>query len=105
MHGTLPFEPSVTEIKIYPTINEARKSAVQRTIQYQQRNNACYDAHFHESKFKVGELVIYGTHYTNNLLGSPFIFFSSFKHLSVVPAQFSEEVLPLTTTTMNLINM
>lgn len=57
--GTLPYETHNSNQNFYPPLNEARRLAKERTIAYHKRNKVKYDARFVESKFNVGDLVLY----------------------------------------------
>ena len=39
----------------YSPVEEARKIAKERTIQYHSKNKVCYDAQFLPIKFKIGD--------------------------------------------------
>ncbi|GBO26269.1 hypothetical protein AVEN_238822-1 [Araneus ventricosus] len=72
--GTLPYDSPIGQNSYYEPVNEARNLALQRTIDYHNRNKIRYDARFVDKKFNPGDLVVYKEfHYPNTRkLSSPF---------------------------------
>lgn len=66
MLGKFPHKNLIDNQEIYPPIEEARKIARERTIKHHAINKERYDTHFKESKFNVGDIVMYEEfHYPN----------------------------------------
>ncbi|GBL90186.1 Transposon Ty3-G Gag-Pol polyprotein [Araneus ventricosus] len=64
--GTLPYDSPIGQNSYYEPVNEARNLALQRTIDYHNKNKIRYDAHFVDKKFNPGDLVVYEEfHYPN----------------------------------------
>lgn len=59
MFGIMPFQSPLNQDNIYPSIDDARKLAQNRTVKYHERNKNYYDARFIDKQFKVGDSVIY----------------------------------------------
>lgn len=59
LYGTLPYEPHLKKQAFYPPLDEARRLAKERTIAFHNKNKVKYDAKFVDSKFKIGDLVLY----------------------------------------------
>ncbi|GBO44532.1 hypothetical protein AVEN_67685-1 [Araneus ventricosus] len=56
----------------YEPVNEARNLALQRTIDYHNKNKIKYDERFVDKKFNPGDLVVYEElHYPNAIKLSP----------------------------------
>ena len=72
--GQLPYNPLLPNNSYYPPVDEARKLAKEKTIQYHYKNKVRYDARFLPVKFKVGDDVMYEEfHYPNTRkLTSPY---------------------------------
>ncbi|GFX10289.1 transposon Ty3-G Gag-Pol polyprotein [Trichonephila clavipes] len=58
LFGTLSYTPPLAQNQVYPPVEEARKLA-KNTIKYHEKNKIKYDAHFIDSPFEPGDLVIY----------------------------------------------
>lgn len=58
LFGSLPYDPPLQE-NCYPPVDEARKIAKNRTIEFHNKSKKRYDQHFTEAKFEPGNLVIY----------------------------------------------
>lgn len=72
MFGQLPYPSVVGNGSYYPTVEEARKEAFQRTGEYHLKNKIRYDLKFVEAPFKPGDLVITEEyHYPNTRKLSP----------------------------------
>ncbi|GFV46237.1 retrovirus-related Pol polyprotein from transposon 297 [Trichonephila clavipes] len=56
---TLPYTPPLAQNQVYPPVEEARKLAKENTIKYHEKNKIKYDAHFIDSPFETGDIVIY----------------------------------------------
>ncbi|GBO17752.1 Transposon Tf2-9 polyprotein [Araneus ventricosus] len=64
--GTLPYDSPIGQNSYYEPVNEARNLALQRTIDYHNKNKIRYDARFVDKKFNPGDLVVYEEfHYPN----------------------------------------
>lgn len=59
LFGTVPYDPLISQNQYYPPVDEARKLAKQRTIEYHHKNKIVYDARVIPAKFKEGDLVKY----------------------------------------------
>ncbi|GBM19555.1 Transposon Ty3-G Gag-Pol polyprotein, partial [Araneus ventricosus] len=72
--GTLPYDSPIGQNSYYEPVNEARNLALQRTIDYHNKNKIRYDARFVDKKFNPGDLVVYEEfHYPNiRKLSPPF---------------------------------
>ncbi|GBO11320.1 hypothetical protein AVEN_228542-1 [Araneus ventricosus] len=69
--GTLPYDSPIGQNSYYEPVNEARNLALQRTIDYHNKNKR-YDARFVDKKFNPGHLVVYEEfHYPNTRKLSP----------------------------------
>ncbi|GBM34436.1 hypothetical protein AVEN_176497-1 [Araneus ventricosus] len=70
--GTLPYDSPIGQNSYYEPVNEARNLALQRTIDYYNKNKIRYDARFVDKKFNPGDLVVYEEfHYPNTRKLSP----------------------------------
>ncbi|GBN83835.1 Retrovirus-related Pol polyprotein from transposon 17.6 [Araneus ventricosus] len=70
--GTLPYDSPIGQNSYYEPVNEARNLALQRTIDYHNKNKIRYDARFVDKKFNPGDLVVYVEfHYPNTRKLSP----------------------------------
>ncbi|GBM10307.1 Transposon Ty3-G Gag-Pol polyprotein, partial [Araneus ventricosus] len=70
--GTLPYDSPIGQNSYYEPVNEARNLALQRTIDYHNKNKIRYDARFVDKKFNPGDLVVYEEfHYPNTRKLSP----------------------------------
>ncbi|GBO09375.1 Transposon Ty3-G Gag-Pol polyprotein, partial [Araneus ventricosus] len=70
--GILPYDSPIGQNSYYEPVNEARNLALQRTIDYHNRNKIRYDARFVDKKFNPGDLVVYEEfHYPNARKLSP----------------------------------
>ncbi|GBO01988.1 hypothetical protein AVEN_151872-1 [Araneus ventricosus] len=70
--GTLPYNSPIGQNSYYEPVNEARNLALQRTIDYHNKNKIRYDARFVDKKFNPGDLVVYEeVHYPNTRKLSP----------------------------------
>ncbi|GBL66814.1 Transposon Tf2-6 polyprotein [Araneus ventricosus] len=70
--GTLPYDSPIGQNNYYEPVNEARNLALQRTIDYHNKNKMRYDARFVDKKFNPGDLVVYEEfHYPNTRKLSP----------------------------------
>ncbi|GBO34077.1 Transposon Ty3-G Gag-Pol polyprotein [Araneus ventricosus] len=56
--GTLPYDSPIGQNSYYEPVNEARNLALQRTIDYHNKNKIRYDARFVDKKFNPGDLVV-----------------------------------------------
>ncbi|GBL53632.1 Transposon Tf2-9 polyprotein, partial [Araneus ventricosus] len=64
--GTLPYDSPIGQNSYYEPVNEARNLALQRTIDYHNKNKIRYDARFVDKKLNPGDLVVYEEfHYPN----------------------------------------
>ncbi|GBM05890.1 Transposon Tf2-6 polyprotein [Araneus ventricosus] len=64
--GTLPYDSPIGQNSYYEPVNEAHNLALQRTIDYHNKNKIRYDARFVDKKFNPGDLVVYEEfHYPN----------------------------------------
>ncbi|GBO29619.1 Transposon Ty3-G Gag-Pol polyprotein [Araneus ventricosus] len=64
--GTLPYDSPIGQNSYYEPVNEALNLALQRTIDYHNKNKIRYDARFVDKKFNPGDLVVYEEfHYPN----------------------------------------
>ncbi|GBO21259.1 Transposon Ty3-G Gag-Pol polyprotein [Araneus ventricosus] len=64
--GTLPYDSPIGQNSYYEPVNEARNLALQRTIDYHNKNKVRYDARFVDKKFNPGDFVVYEEfHYPN----------------------------------------
>lgn len=72
LYGKLPYDPLLPNNNYYPPIDEARKLAKERTINYHKKNKVRYDVRFLPVPFKVGDTVMYEEfHYPNTRKLSP----------------------------------
>ncbi|GBM28454.1 Transposon Tf2-9 polyprotein [Araneus ventricosus] len=70
--GTLPYDSPIGQNSYYEPVNEARNLALQRTIDYHNKNKIRYDARFVDKKFNPGDLVVYEEfHYPNTRKFTP----------------------------------
>ncbi|GBO03517.1 hypothetical protein AVEN_55464-1, partial [Araneus ventricosus] len=70
--GTLPYDSPIGQNSYYEPVNEARNLALQRTIDYHNKNKIRYDARFVDKKFNPGDLVVYEEfHYPNTTKLTP----------------------------------
>ncbi|GBN62388.1 hypothetical protein AVEN_139001-1 [Araneus ventricosus] len=70
----LPYDSPIGQNSYYEHVNEARNLALQRTIDYHNKNKIRYDARFVDRKFNRGDLVVYEEFYYPNTrkLSPPF---------------------------------
>ncbi|GBM79909.1 hypothetical protein AVEN_173893-1 [Araneus ventricosus] len=70
--GTLPYDSPIGQNSYYEPVNEARNLALQRTIDYHNKNKIRYDARFVDKKFNPGDLFVHKEfHYPNTRKLSP----------------------------------
>ncbi|GBM42700.1 Transposon Ty3-G Gag-Pol polyprotein [Araneus ventricosus] len=70
--GTLPYDSPIGQNSYYEPVYEARNLALQRTIDYHNKNKIRYDSRFVDKKFNIGDLVVSEEfHYPNTRKLSP----------------------------------
>ncbi|GFW05452.1 retrotransposable element Tf2 protein type 3 [Trichonephila clavipes] len=95
MLGTLSCDlPLPNQVKLnYPLIQQARQTAVNRTIKHHKIKKQRYDKHYVDAKFKIGDLVLYQnfSYPNSSKLQSPYNGpFKIVKKLSNVTYEISE---------------